>query len=64
VALGPSIGPFTGMAMIPTNFELIERNEERGGKRSERSERRARERGEEVRRVRLRGRGKWPRLWI
>jgi hypothetical protein len=47
--------------MIPTNFELIERNEERGGKRSER---RARERGEEVRRVRLRGRGKWPRLWI
>jgi hypothetical protein len=32
VALSPCIGPFTGLAVISTNFELIERNEERGGK--------------------------------
>ncbi|KAH8786670.1 hypothetical protein BGZ57DRAFT_950734 [Hyaloscypha finlandica] len=32
VALSPSIGRFMGLAVIPTNFEFIERNEERGGK--------------------------------
>ena len=32
-----SIRPWTSLAMIPTNFELIEMNDERGGKRSERS---------------------------
>ncbi|EPE24840.1 hypothetical protein GLAREA_11421 [Glarea lozoyensis ATCC 20868] len=37
-ALTLSIGPFTGV-MIPTNFELIGRNEGRGGKRSEGSAR-------------------------
>lgn len=37
-ALCLSIGPFTGL-MIPTNFELIKRNEEKGGARSEKSAR-------------------------
>jgi hypothetical protein len=32
-----SIGPFTGL-MVPTNFELIKINEEKGGKRSQKSE--------------------------
>ncbi|KUJ11892.1 uncharacterized protein LY89DRAFT_688378 [Mollisia scopiformis] len=32
-----SIGPFTQLAMIPTNFQLIEMNEKKGGKRSARS---------------------------
>ena len=32
-----SIGPFTQFVMIPTNFELIKRNEEKGGARSEES---------------------------
>jgi hypothetical protein len=36
-ALSLSIGPFTRLAMIPTNFELIEMNEKRVRKRSERS---------------------------
>ncbi|KAF8850193.1 hypothetical protein BDZ45DRAFT_751978 [Acephala macrosclerotiorum] len=36
-ALSMNIGPFTRLAMIPTNFELIEINENKGGKRSKRS---------------------------
>jgi hypothetical protein len=36
-ALSLSIGPFTRLAMIPTNFELIEMNEKRVRKRNERS---------------------------
>lgn len=34
-----SIGPFTGYAMVPTNFRLIEMNEQKGGSRSESSAR-------------------------
>ena len=34
-----SIGPFTGFAMVPTNFRLIEMNEKKGGSRSESSAR-------------------------
>lgn len=36
-AFALSIAPFTQWAMIPTNFTLIEMNEERGGARSEKS---------------------------
>ncbi|CZR67783.1 uncharacterized protein PAC_17682 [Phialocephala subalpina] len=42
-ALSMSIGPFTRLGMIPTNSELIEINEKRDGKRSERSARDGRE---------------------
>lgn len=34
-ALAMSIGPFTSFVMIPTNFELIKMNAQRGGSRSE-----------------------------
>ncbi|KAH7409657.1 hypothetical protein BKA64DRAFT_774602 [Cadophora sp. MPI-SDFR-AT-0126] len=37
--LSVSIALFTKLVMIPTNFELIERNEELGGERSEKSAR-------------------------
>lgn len=32
-----SIAPFTAIAMVPTNFELIQKNEEKGGARSQAS---------------------------
>lgn len=34
-----SIAPWTSLVMIPTNFKLIEMNEDKGGKRSEKSAR-------------------------
>jgi hypothetical protein len=34
-----SIAPWTSLVMIPTNFDLIQRNEEKGGARSEKSAR-------------------------
>ncbi|KAK0110152.1 hypothetical protein ONS95_002804 [Cadophora gregata] len=43
--LSAAIGPFTQFAMIPTNFELIERNEELGGARSEESAKKAEGKG-------------------
>ena len=36
-ALNFAIAPFTAMAMVPTNFALIEMNERKGGARSEKS---------------------------
>ena len=36
-ALTISIAPWTTLVMVPTNFELIKRNEEKGGSRSEAS---------------------------
>jgi len=38
-ALNLAVGPFTGLAMVPTNFRLIELNEHLGGTRSEKSAR-------------------------
>ncbi|KAL5317174.1 hypothetical protein ACEPPN_014269 [Leptodophora sp. 'Broadleaf-Isolate-01'] len=37
--LSTSIGPFTQLVMIPTNFTLIQKNEDLGGARSEKSAR-------------------------
>jgi hypothetical protein len=36
-ALNFAIAPFTGLVMVPTNFRLIELNEQKGGARSEKS---------------------------
>jgi len=36
-ALSLSIGPFTSLAMIPINFQLIKMNQDHGGARSEKS---------------------------